>query len=181
MNARDRVAQIKETLTKFCYEDAGDSTSRVALYFASHPDVKRDYIQARGEMAVGALALEINLTLRGAALNEDAGDSKVEQLTLPGIPSARLSPLVEVEPGDWRKANDVSMNQQIGHSDRMEEMHRRKAQYQKRKGTDQRVAASVMESVVPGSADLPRGVVMEHWRDAGLFDEKPAETYQAAT
>lgn len=184
MSSQNNKAHIEELVTDFCLEDQGDCHARVALFWADNPKLKREYIAACGELAAKILPVRINRDLAAAAVNEDETDTNVEQLTLPGIPVARLSPLVEVASGDWRRDLDVSMNQQAGHSDRMEEKNRRKASYQNRKGRDQRAAAAAMESRVPGSADLPRGQVIQLWKDMGLFDEAaPVDTttHQATT
>lgn len=183
MNAQNHKAHIEELVTEFCLQDEGDCHARVSLFWADNPKLKREYVTACGEMAARILPVRINRDLTAAAFNEDESETNIEQLTLPGVPPCRLSPLVEVAPGDWRRDIDVSQDDQISHSDRMAEKARRKEMYQKRKGLDQRAAKAVMDSRVPGSSALPRGQVIQLWREIGLFDDEPiaTTTHQATT
>ena len=181
MNAQQRKEYIKELVMEFCVAGEGDSQARLSLFWTTNPDLYRDYVIACGEQAARFLGVQINKDLIAAALEEDGSESNVEQLTLPGIPVARLSPLVEVAPGDWRRDIDVSQDQQISHSYRMRDKLRQKASYQDRKGREQEVAREAMERLVPGSASMPRGQVIEHWREIGLFDDEPVTTTHQAT
>ena len=181
MSAQARKTHIEELVTDFCLAGDGDCQTRTALFWQTNSTLKAEYVAACGELAARILPARIHRELSDAAANEDETDTNIEQLQLPGVPSCRLSPLVEVAAGDWRRDIDVSQDQQISHSERMEEKMRRKATYQNRKGREQRVTAAAMESRVPGSAALPRGKVIELWREIGLFDDAPIETTHSAT
>lgn len=171
MNHRAFKTHIEEKIHEYCVNHEGPWAANITRYFDAHPEEREQFIIASGEGSIAILAAKFQRDQLVAAAKEADEPSSVTQLRLPGIPHARLSPVVEVVANDWRSKDDVSMVEQVAHSDRTATKCHRWGHYQEKKGDEQRIAAAGMEQKLPGSSKLPMREAVHRLNELGSFDE----------
>jgi hypothetical protein len=171
MNHQAVKQHIEEKIQEYCLKHRVDWGEGIRQYCAKHPDDHELYITACGEQSLRTLAARFQNQHTAAAVREADDPDSVTQLSLPGIPRARLSSLVEVAPGDWRERDEVSVVDQLSHSEKTTERCKRWTGYHSQKAIDQRAMAAAMEAKDKGSSRLPLKDVRARWVKLGLFDE----------
>lgn len=122
-------------LRAFCISRPGTWRENIPLFFSQHPDLQGSDDQTESEVFADlAERLQREELARAAAEDENSPDRIL--LDLPGVPRCWLSPVIEVAPGDWRRWEDVSLQQQAAFSAQMRDYHLRQLKYLERKQVD---------------------------------------------
>jgi hypothetical protein len=162
---------IEDELHLFCLAGVGSWTERTALYWSTHSAQRERYVALSGEMALLILPAKFQRQQMAAALDEDETTTGSLPFELEGVPPIRISACVEVEPNDWRAADDVSIEQDCQFRDRLAEKHFSRANYQKRTSKQNKDAGAIIDQRLPGGSRLPKRILRREWQQLNLFSD----------
>lgn len=175
MNYQAIKAAIEEACHEFCLAGPGTWGERQTLFFHDHPDKKEQFVIAAGMLALFAQPAKFEREQWNAAL-EDGDDDATGwlPLELEGVPPFRQSALVEIAPGDWRRPDEVSNNQDDAFRERVIEKHERRARSHKSVLRSNALHKVAVEQRLPGGNDLLRPELRRQWQQRGLFEQEVA-------
>lgn len=170
MNYQAIKAAIADEVEVFCLNRAGTWADGASLFWQQNPEKAAEFDMAAAAVARQVLPAQFQKDANDAALEDDEDSRAWSQLNLFGVPPIRLSPLVEVAPGDWRKSGDFTVPQDVAFRRQLAEKHRRRARYQDATADDNEVGLVAVEARIPDAKSLTGRELENRWLQIGLFE-----------